>query len=473
MLRRFALFWLPTSAVADASAELDQWRRKLAARHSDEELLEARYVASSVEGPLGRTLTHQAASKLLGGRRRIEVLEAALVDFLAFMQSFDASSTGRGTAARLQAADKMEALLLAFERGLPWEEPVDPVQPIDNMGRDLGPPRKPLEWLDAAFNLCWQKGWVGRAANAIDGRWLSRTMGQLDTPKDEWIGVPRSLPQIFVPLYARLKLAEARSAACLGDPASVGDGVCWLLALSRAMSVLKSHGLNREGAKFFSLSKSLIPELPWMHDVQTPGYFVTGLRAKAIWRREDSPELQELADLMEAHYEDFLEEFSALQGQKWVYSAEYRAYPHLVSRGSWHKWTLYKGHVWSPELCDVMPRSCDILRGRLPGERRGLPYRLANDEEVVIFSTAGRANVETHNGDQNVRLNIHMGLKGVTNCSLSVRTPEGVSEHPLQPGKVTAIFDDSFDHAVYMGTESAKERIAIAVGVMHPDIYER
>ena len=96
-----------------------------------------------------------------------------------------------------------------------------------------------------------------------------------------------------------------------------------------------------------------------------------------------------------------------------------RAYPYLFTKGSWQNLFIFRGRTWNTEVCDVMPRTCQLLVPEIP-TKPGLPTVVPNNEEIVLFRSVDGAYVGPHSGAVNNQINIHLTLKGGQGAFLNV-----------------------------------------------------
>merc|ERR1711920_201265 len=117
----------------------------------------------------------------------------------------------------------------------------------------------------------------------------------------------------------------------------------------------------------------------------------------------------------------------------------------------------------------LTPKTCELLRGQLPGEKHDLPHIVNNHEEVAFFYTGPSSNVLPHSGQQNVRINVHIGLEGFDDSELIVHTGLNKSQVLKWSDTSAFAFNDGWQHEVVTGKS---HRYVLAVGVMHPDLEE-
>ena len=99
----------------------------------------------------------------------------------------------------------------------------------------------------------------------------------------------------------------------------------------------------------------------------------------------------------------------------------------VAPKDDWRLTILYStSKGWDPELCAKFPGTCGLLAERFPLARdwearvSDFAHRLLqSEEEVGFFALAPGSKVAVHNGGTNLRLNIHVGLAGVSGARLS------------------------------------------------------
>jgi len=142
-------------------------------------------------------------------------------------------------------------------------------------------------------------------------------------------------------------------------------------------------------------------------------------------------------------------------------------YPGLAASGEWEQVTLYNGDMgWSEQLCAVASATCDMLRGRLPGEHLREFYFLSNTEEVAFVRLAAGTHLRPHNGGSNMRLNLDLPISGHEGAELTV----GDVKKSWERGKVAFVYDDCVDHEVKHSGFHDFARLAI--GFMHWDAVD-
>lgn len=284
-------------------------------------------------------------------------------------------------------------------------------------------------------------------------------------------------------LYAWWTVRKAwHNPKCKHDDYAEFQSQCLLRHLHEAMEgakasydwALAEHVFN------FIMKLSDPPPVAWQHLHQTPEYHVpvSYLRtSRPVWRREESNVVDRLARILEGNAEAILREWSALRELAWTHSDEHLAYDGYVtfitntSKADWFRWRFFTtASGWNNTLCAPMPTLCGVLRGELPGARMGVGSAY---EEVVISQLPPGAHVGIHSG-QPQRLNLHMGLTGLTPSSYIGILSKGAQTTMIQweAGKVTAIFDDSYDHYVQVDRELMEPRVVLHVGICHPDVCE-
>ena len=181
--------------------------------------------------------------------------------------------------------------------------------------------------------------------------------------------------------------------------------------------------------------------IPWPSALQTPTVWVRGLRQKPFWdcyqvqERERAGTQPKHAESANTNAPSILL-FSPAQAWPFVRTLEAqagrilseaidvapkltRAYPYLFTQGSWQNLFIFRGRTWNTEVCDVMPRTCQLLVPEIP-TKPGLPTVVPNNEEIVLFRSMDGAYVGPHSGAVNNQINIHLTLKGGQGAFLNV-----------------------------------------------------
>lgn len=192
----------------------------------------------------------------------------------------------------------------------------------------------------------------------------------------------------------------------------------------------------------------------WPSVSETPTVWIEGLRSQPVWDCSEWPFVSALEKAVPIILAEVLQAGARFQA----------AYPYLSQQGTWQDFFLYRGHRWDAELCADLPATCRLLMPELP-TRPGVPYAVANNEEVVVFRSRPGAVVGAHSGASNSVVNLHLTLLGGQGTSLHV----GGKNLPLRDGAAVC-FQDSFSHSVRHGGDGAAERISLVVRTMHPDL---
>lgn len=192
----------------------------------------------------------------------------------------------------------------------------------------------------------------------------------------------------------------------------------------------------------------------WPSVSETPTVWIEGLRSQPVWDCSEWPFVSALEKAVPIILAEVLQAGSRFQA----------AYPYLAQEGTWQDFFLYRGHRWDAELCADLPATCRLLMAELP-TRPGVPYAVANNEEVVVFRSRPGAVVGSHSGASNSVVNLHLTLLGGEGTSVRV----GDEELPLRDGAAVC-FQDSFSHSVRHSGNGAAERISLVVRTMHPDL---
>eukprot|EP00746_Dinoflagellata_sp_MGD_P051714 gnl/MRDRNA2_/MRDRNA2_230122_c0_seq1.p1 gnl/MRDRNA2_/MRDRNA2_230122_c0~~gnl/MRDRNA2_/MRDRNA2_230122_c0_seq1.p1 ORF type:complete len:463 (+),score=85.12 gnl/MRDRNA2_/MRDRNA2_230122_c0_seq1:87-1391(+) len=297
--------------------------------------------------------------------------------------------------------------------------------------------------------------------------------------------------KLFVPLLAKFYLIIAVSSVCLAESASRSafEEKCSQVQAGYALSVLKLQ------SQWMSVKHALAAlhaegHVAWLQPHQTPKTFVPGLTTKVLWDRNEDEQLKLISNTLEQNFGTINDNLDKVLAMPWSHDSEFAAYPWMVEKGTWYKWTFYKHRVWNATLCGVAKGICEILKPLLPSPPKRIsvvPYVAVNDEEVIIFETGPGSQILMHNGPTNTRINIHMGVRDVEGSGIRIFGEDGSgswTQGDLQgdasfsqrlewsEGKVGPIFDDSFDHAVDTPASAKHSRFIIAVGVLHPDLRQ-
>ncbi|CAE7347266.1 Rbbp9 [Symbiodinium microadriaticum] len=210
----------------------------------------------------------------------------------------------------------------------------------------------------------------------------------------------------------------------------------------------------------------MLPEeeaaIPWPSALQTPTVWVRGLREKSFW---DCYQAWPFVRTLEAQAGRILSE--AID----VAPKLTRAYPYLFTKGSWQNLFIFRGRTWNTEVCDVMPRTCQLLVPEIP-TKPGLPTVVPNNEEIVLFRSVDGAYVGPHSGAVNNQINIHLTLKGGQGAFLNVAG----DRRELKAGKAMCFQDSylhSLEHTCQNGSDDCNERLSLVVRVLHPDYDAR
>jgi len=262
----------------------------------------------------------------------------------------------------------------------------------------------------------------------------------------------------------------AMDAGCRLQDASEFEGRCFPSAISNAMDAFQWSGEPDEMQRLYERAKREKnskgrPLLRWKDPLMHPMITIPGLRNKPVWKKEDDPSVAKIMDIMEKNVATFQKELGVLRAAG-KFSA---AYDHLIGAGSWTKVALFNDGAWDEALCQLAPESCKLLRGELPGESNGLPYIVNNHEEVAFFYAGPKSHVLAHSGQQNCRLNLHLGLEGFDDSELIVHTGLNKSKSLRWSAEEAFAFNDGWQHEVRCGDG---HRYVLIVGVMHPDLDE-
>lgn len=248
------------------------------------------------------------------------------------------------------------------------------------------------------------------------------------------------------------------------------EGRCFPSAISNAMDSFQWSGELEEMSALYDRAKAIMgnkgrPLLRWKDPMMHPMITISGLRNRPIWRKQDDPIVGSIMTLLEENVVTFQRELAALRSAG-RFSA---AYDHLVGAGDWNRVPLYVDRQWDESLCKLTPATCALLRGKLPGEQHDLPHIVNNHEEVAFFYAGPSSRVLPHSGQQNVRINVHIGLEGFDDSKLIVYT--GLNKTRVLKWTATSAFafNDGWQHEVVNGEG---HRYVLAVGVMHPDLDE-
>jgi len=267
------------------------------------------------------------------------------------------------------------------------------------------------------------------------------------------------------------KISMVKPCVAHSDKASEFEGRCFPSGINNALSAFQWSGDFEEMDKLFNVSKRVMdskgqPALRWSNIMMRPMITFTEVRQFPVWERGDDPSIAEVMDLLERNVAVFKSELQALK-RGGHFSA---AYDHLVGRGTWSKVSLFTDGLWSEDFCAVARESCRLLRNGLPGRSREVPYAVMNHEEVVFFYSSPGSRVLPHNGAQNGRINVHIGLEGFEASRIVVHTGINQTRSLSWSDSEAVAFNDGWIHEVVNG--ESDERYVLALGIMHPDISE-
>lgn len=343
--------------------------------------------------------------------------------------------------------------------------------------------RSPSVLRSARALRCVQR-WGGAAGQRIGaGRQMARTLAEHLDPHVSLGWAARESAELDEIVWrrsllgARMAAASRASGAILAQVTSPAarvagcgaDGACLAQLASRAMELLRRGSAHAEADALF---ETLRPVVPWVDAWQTPPLFVRGLRSQAVW---DSETLRRhgggvwaLARSMEAAFPAVLEDLQRIRRRPWP--AAYG--PELIRRPrNWSKVLLYEGgdppRELHPVLCEhFAPRTCGLLRDRIPGIRDArIPYLQPAHEQVAFFRLARGSRIEFHHASQNARLTMHMCLTGCDGPGSRLQV--GPRSFRWRRGRVV-VFDDSYEHRVFMDPHT--DRWILHVMVVHPDL---
>jgi len=225
----------------------------------------------------------------------------------------------------------------------------------------------------------------------------------------------------------------------------------------------------------YLVSMKVMGLLEWPHVHKTFDIYVPMPEIRAsppLWQPTDDPVLSRLTQVLEAHAYGILDEWRSFRNLPWIHGEEHLDYPEYLlntSSLSWYRWRFYTtASGWNMSLCEPMPRLCNLMQRELPGLQLGV---FDGYEEVAISLLPPGAHVVVHSGEP-TRLNLHMGLTGLSPGSYLavVKQDSEVAYLEWQSGKVSAIFDDSYDHFVQVDAEATEPRAVLHVGICHPKL---
>jgi hypothetical protein len=261
-----------------------------------------------------------------------------------------------------------------------------------------------------------------------------------------------------------------RNKGCVGHAHQVSEFEmrCFPSGISNALDALQWSGANEEMQKMYDNNKQMTLDngklaLRWPNVMMRTPITFKGIRNQQLWKKGDSASLDRVMQLIEKNAGTFKKDLQALKKGGHFEPA----YGHLLGAGTWSRCALYDDQKWNLPLCKVAPRICKLLDGELPGRKSGLPYAVGNHEEVTIFHLSPGSHVLPHNGGQNGRVTIHLGLEGFEGSVLKVYTNISESIDLEWSGKETIAFADGWTHEFVNGPGDS---YVLAVGVMHPDI---
>jgi len=206
------------------------------------------------------------------------------------------------------------------------------------------------------------------------------------------------------------------------------------------------------------------PILRWPHVMMRPMITFKNVRDLPVWGR-DEPSVARIMDILEQNVDVIGRELQAMK-QAGHFEA---AYDHLLGKGQWSRASLYEGYRWSEDRCKTATKTCMLFQNELPGQTAGLPYALSNQEEVVFFYGSPRSHVLPHNGANNGRINIHIGLEGFEGSVVNIWTDVNETDTLEWSSTRAFAFSDGWMHEVVNGPG---HRYVLSVGIMHPDIDE-
>jgi hypothetical protein len=202
---------------------------------------------------------------------------------------------------------------------------------------------------------------------------------------------------------------------------------------------------------------------PWKNIQQTPQTYIEGLEGNVVWpekRRKDLP----IWDTLEDNFPMIRDEVAALYTHGKRYDPAYRF---LFKQGQWDQVLLYSGREWKEENCELMPKTCELLKKELPKRRvHHYPWMSSQNEQVLVLRVSPGTDMEAHCGPSNSVLNIHMGISGVDGAVLQIAN----GTYGWEEGKVIP-WDGSFDHAVNC-FNCKQDRVIVMVRYMHPDMVK-
>lgn len=216
------------------------------------------------------------------------------------------------------------------------------------------------------------------------------------------------------------------------------------------ISILANAGDTKAGEASFHRAREV--GIQWPSAEQTPTVWIPGLTTAPVWECSHWNFLSTL----ESRASEILMEVEAVSANL---SA---AYPYLPQHGSWDNLFLFRNGRWDAALCRVMPLTCRLLVPELPTQP-GVPWVVANNEEVVIFRTRPGTHVGHHCGASNGQVNLHLTLAGGLGARLWVQG----QQHVLRDGRALC-FQDSFMHS--LDHHSGIDRYSLVVRVMHPEM---
>eukprot|EP00746_Dinoflagellata_sp_MGD_P020211 gnl/MRDRNA2_/MRDRNA2_147014_c0_seq1.p1 gnl/MRDRNA2_/MRDRNA2_147014_c0~~gnl/MRDRNA2_/MRDRNA2_147014_c0_seq1.p1 ORF type:complete len:377 (+),score=57.96 gnl/MRDRNA2_/MRDRNA2_147014_c0_seq1:123-1133(+) len=297
---------------------------------------------------------------------------------------------------------------------------------------------------------------------------------------------------IVVSLLAKLQLFFADEPGCFSEikTKSFFEQRCADSLARSALAGLKTQGAEQgDWSSLLHAFQNLIARgtVVWQFPHQTPRILVPNLKAQILWHPDDDAQLKAITQVVEQSFDLILADLEKLLTMSWAHDEEFVAYPFLISKGNWFKWSLFRNREWNETLCTVAKSTCSLLRSLLPSSYKRdekevyIPYVTGNDEEVIFFETSPGSQVAIHSGSTNTRLNIHMGLKDVEGSTMTIygfpvgkngsySDIGGAQNFPWTIGKVGPIFDDSFDHAVNTPVTASRSRFVLAIGVLHPQL---
>jgi len=262
---------------------------------------------------------------------------------------------------------------------------------------------------------------------------------------------------------ARFAEEVARHPACVVELATKSEAqtrcpqLWYKIALHVLLAAGKEEALHAMWTRAVALRANASADsarIAWPAPDQLPTVWIRGLESRKLLNCSHWPFVRRLEKATPIILQEIIDSTDQLV----------KAYPYLKRRGTWQQAFLFRFQQWDAKLCELLPQTCRLLRSELP-TKPGVPYAIANHEEVVIFRSEAGTFVGDHSGASNAVVNLHLTLKGAAGNSIRV----GDEVFQLEEGRALC-FLDSYVHNVDHPAQNTDERISLVTRVMHPDL---